>query len=553
VISAALAAERASYTRATSARRAARDRGINANVKQGDGFDRTLAVIACALMLVGTGLFFVDGFRDRISADAAVPLLLARRMLETGALMPADWYYGNGDIWIAGPQLFVLPFVAAWGVVPRALACGNALGLAFLFVSALALARATSARWAIALIAAGLPVALYSHFQREFVVVQLSYGLMAAKLMLTLAAAIASLRAPSARGACIALAAYGVLLAIWTTENPGRPLAYLVIPLGIAIALHRAPAQRAIVLGAATLIAMGAGWLVRQCLLMRLQMVPGLDAFHFTPPDEWMQHARWLAAGMRHLFGVDALGVPPAPLLIGALLAALRAATFPVIGILALRAGREREARTPLAVGALGFLLIAALLVIGNLTVDPVGDRYLMPPWLLAISGAVLAASTLRAWRPIALLLVIAFPLGGVLNAVGIRDADSATDAANLPRPPSIDGAIAVLRDSGLTRGFATHRYANVATVRSGGELELCDVHLQPQPVPARWLNAATCFDPARYANGFFVLLAPDERDAMHASALRAAIGTPSAVREADGYAVWMFRNAGANLAWLAR
>jgi hypothetical protein len=420
-----------------------------------------------------------------------------------------------------------------------------------LFVSALALARASGARWTVALIAACLPVALYSHFQREFVVVQLSYGLMAAKLMLILAAAIAWLRAPPAQDVRIALVAYCVLLAVWTTENPGRPLAYLVLPLGVAVLFHRAPVRRAVMLAAATLLSMGAGWLVRQWLLTRLQMVPGLDAFHFTPPSEWMQHARWLAAGMRHVYGVDALGVPAAPYFIAALLAVVRAATFPFVGILALRAGGE--ARTPLAVGALGFLLIAALLIVGNLMVDPVGDRYLLPPWLLATSGAVLAARTLRLWRPIALLLVIAFPLGGVLNAIGIRDAGSATDAAGLPRPPSINGAIAALHDSGLTRGFATHRQANVATVLSGGELELCDVHLQPQLAPARWLNAAPCFDPARYAKGFFVLIAPDERDAAHTDALSATIGTPSEVREADGYAIWLYRNGSANFAWLAR
>src|SRR4051794_16184094 len=188
---------------------------IDANIARDDRFERTLAAVACALLLAGTTLFLVDGFRDRISADAAVPLLLARRMLETGALMPADWYYGNGDFWILGPQLFVLPFVAAWGIVPRALACGNALGLGLLFVAAVALGRAVGARWSTALIAASLPVALFSHFQREFVVVQLSYGLMAAKLMLTLAAAIAWLRAPSTdRIARVLLVAYAVLLGV---------------------------------------------------------------------------------------------------------------------------------------------------------------------------------------------------------------------------------------------------------------------------------------------------------------------------------------------------
>jgi len=150
-------------------------------------------------------------------------------------------------------------------------------------------------------------------------------------------------------------------------------------------------------------------------------------------------------------------------------------------------------------------------------------------------------------------LLVVAFPLGGALNAIGIEHGGSAADAAGLPRPPPVDGAIAALRETGLTRGFATHRHAGVATVRSGGELELCDVRLQPELAPARWLDAATCFDPARYRDGFFVLLGPDERDAAQANAISAAIGTPSDVREADGYAIWLYRSGSASLGWLAR
>ncbi|HVT32382.1 MAG TPA: hypothetical protein VHE32_07035, partial [Rhodanobacteraceae bacterium] len=150
-------------------------------------------------------------------------------------------------------------------------------------------------------------------------------------------------------------------------------------------------------------------------------------------------------------------------------------------------------------------------------------------------------------------LLVIAFPLGGLLNAIGIARAGSATDAAGLPRPPSLDGVVAALRDTGLSRGFASHRQAGVVTVRSGGDLDLCDLRFRPRPVPARWQDAATCFDPARYANGFFVLLAPDERDAAHARALAATIGTPRDVREVDGYAIWLYPGGSGKLDWLAR
>jgi hypothetical protein len=523
-------------------------------------FDRTLAAIACGLLLAGTGLFLIDGFRDRISADAAVTLRLAQHVLETGAPMPADWYYGNGDFWILGPQLFSLPFVAAWGAVPRALAFGNATGLAFLFASVVALGRAAGARWTTALIAASLAGALYSHFQREFVVVQLSYGLMAAKLMLALACALVWLRAPpNNRRARVALAAYVVLLAIWTAENPMRPLAYLVLPLAIALRA-KAKERGATVLAAATLLAVGAGWIVRQALLAHLQMVPGLDAFHLTRTGDWSQHVRWLGAGLKHLYGGDALGDPPFPL-VDALLAVLRAASLPLIGVLVIGSSLRRVAdaqaepatRIPFAVGVLGFALVAAILVVGSVMVDPVSDRYLIPTWMLTLSGAVLAARSLASWRWIALLLVVAFPLGGLLNAIGIARAGSATDAAGLPRPPSLDGVVAALRDAGFSRGFASHRHAGVVGVRSGAQIEMCDVLWQPQPVPARWQTAETYFDPARYANGFFMLLAPDERDAAHERALTAAIGIPGDVREADGYAIWLYPRGSGKLDWLAR
>ncbi|HEY6893434.1 MAG TPA: hypothetical protein VI258_04650, partial [Rhodanobacteraceae bacterium] len=80
-----------------------------------------------------------------------------------------------------------------------------------------------------------------------------------------------------------------------------------------------------------------------------------------------------------------------------------------------------------------------------------------------------------------------------------------------------------------------------------------CDVHLQPTPAPARWLNAAPCFDPARYANGFFVLLASEERDAARAARLTATIGVPSEVREAGGYEIWTYLPGASDLAWLTR
>jgi len=539
---------------------------INAAVererKRDNGFDRALALVALALVLVGLGIFWASGFRDRISSDAAVTLLLARDILDTGTLLPADWYYGNGDLWIIGPQLFALPFVALWGVTPLALSCGNALGLAVIFASAFALAYAACPRWPTAVLAASPVVALYSHFQREFVAVQLSYGWMSAKLMLLLGAAIVWLRAteksPARAREIIVLSGYAALLCIWTSENPIRPFLYLVLPLAVALALRRSLTHATTMLAAATAIAIVAGWLLRQWLLGRLLMVAGLDTFHFTPITEWPRHLWLLAAGARHLYGGDALGMPELPVM-QQVLGWLRAAIFPAIAILLL--ARSMAVRTsgdalrwiPLQAGGLDIVIVAGVLVVGTAMVDPVSGRYLIPAWHLALVGFVVAVRATPRWRWIAILLVVAFPLGGVFNAIGIQRAGSSDDAAGLPRPPSLDGVLAKLYDSGFVRGFATHRYANAMTVRSDAHIEACDILFEPQLRPARWVNTKACADPAIYANGFFVLLAADERNESHANTLRAVIGEPSTVIDVEGYSIWAYRKESATLDWLSR
>jgi hypothetical protein len=198
-------------------------------------------------------------------------------------------------------------------------------------------------------------------------------------------------------------------------------------------------------------------------------------------------------------------------------------------------------------------VIVAAVLVVGTAMVDPVSDRYLIPAWHLALVGFVVAVRAAPRWRWIAVLLIVAFPLGGVLNAIGIQRAGSAADAAGLPRPPSLDGVVATLYAGGFSRGFATHRYANAMTVRSDARIEACDILFDPQLRPARWLNAKTCTDPAIYADGFFVLLAPDERNESHGNTLRATIGAPSTVIDVEGYSIWAYRKESATLDWLSR
>jgi hypothetical protein len=518
--------------------------------RPGDRFERAIALIAAALAVAGLALYLATGFRDRLSSDAAISLLLARHILETHVLLPGDWYYGNGDLWILGPQIVALPFVAASGVTPFALACGNALGLALIFAGAFALARAAGGRWPAAVLAGSVTIALYSHFQREFVVEQLSYGWMSAKLMLLVAAAIVWLRdAERMRFGTVPIL-YAVLLCVWTAENAVRPLLYFVLPLGAVLLLRRTWPPRAF--AATTALALAAGWLLRRVLLAHLEMVPGLEAFHLAGPGEWPRHAGLLMSGAKLLYGGDALGAPAVPMLDNAI-ALLRLLAFPAIAIVLFRRTPGIPDRRPLEIGALDLVLVAFVLVAGSTLVDPLSARYLIPAWHLAIVGLVVASADLAARRWVVALLAVAFPLGGLLNAAGIARAHSSTDAAGFPHPPPLDGLIDALRGSGLKRGFAMHRYANAATVRSGGEVVICDARFGPNPQPMRWMNERACMAPETYDEGFFFVLGPGESTAARETAMRATLGAPASVIGADGYAIWTYPKGTGRRDWLSR
>ncbi|MET0230563.1 MAG: hypothetical protein ABW186_06500 [Rhodanobacteraceae bacterium] len=518
----------------------------------GERFERALALLAAALVVAALALYLANGFRDRLSSDAAVSLLLARHMLETHTLVPGDWYYGNGDLWILGPQIVALPFVALWGATPFALACGNALGLVVIFACAFVLARAAGGRWPVAVIAGCVTIALYSHFQREFVVEQLSYGWMSAKLMLLVAAAVFRLRNPErARLDAVAMS-YVVLLCVWTAENPVRPLLYFVLPFGAVLLLHRARGSRA--LAVSTVIGLAAGWLLRRLLLARVEMVPGLESFHFVSPGAWMHHLGLLIAGLRQLYGAEALGAAGIPLIEGPS-ALLRALCLPAIAVAVVlrRIASTPIDRRPLETGALDLVLIAFVLIAGSTLVDPLSARYLIPAWHLALVGFVIAVQALPRRNWIVALLVIAFPLGGLFNAIDIARAHSSVDAAGFPHPPPLDGLIEALRASGLKRGFATHRHANAATVRSAGEVVICDARFGPTPQPLRWLNERACFAPATYDEGFFFVLGPGEIDAAREASMRATLGEPANVISVDGYAIWTYPKGTGRRDWLSR
>src|SRR4051794_3432058 len=77
---------------------------------------------ATALVFVGVAVYvYALRFSAWIDSDAAVPVLLADKVLHARAPVVGDWYYANGDVWALGPQLLAALPVAILGLGPASL------------------------------------------------------------------------------------------------------------------------------------------------------------------------------------------------------------------------------------------------------------------------------------------------------------------------------------------------------------------------------------------------------------------------------------------------
>ena len=64
-----------------------------------------------------------------INSDTATATLLSRTQLKYKQLFPTNWNYGNGEIWVFGLNLFVMPFSVIFQNQAIARMCGSALAL----------------------------------------------------------------------------------------------------------------------------------------------------------------------------------------------------------------------------------------------------------------------------------------------------------------------------------------------------------------------------------------------------------------------------------------
>jgi hypothetical protein len=519
-----------------------------------------ICVVACALFGVGAFRFyFGPGFPLTFGSDAAVPVLLANEVLKTGQLLPATWYFANNEIWILSPHVFVMPFVAAFGVSTLALKLGNALCIAVMVVFlALPLHRVTRS-WPYAVLVATGVFAAFSPFQEMAIYSQTAYGWFCAQFALLICLAL-RMQDESGTEQWRALgrvpwttALYAFVLADLAIDSPLRAGVYWVAPVVAVAVLFPFSKMRSWALALLTAAAFVAGVDLHAVLSRQLLMWPGLTATLLKPIGEWpasfgvvasgfpimIGYAKQWSATLLNAFGVARFGV---------------FASAVVVVLLAPAGNGPGSAECRFFARVCGAMLLAVLAVLmaGRLATDEASMRYLLPPALLCLAAfmAILwcrFSASSYGIAAIAALFVLIF-CGGAVMLVSRHAAPTVSCDA----PGDICRLQDLVSKTGVRHGYATYWNGNVTTVATHGEITACGVVLTPRLTPFRWLVSKDCFDMPQDDRYFLALdraeIAKAGRDYLVSEA-----GTPDSIVSDAKYEIWIYATATAKLDWLRR
>lgn len=507
-----------------------------------------IVFFATAAVFAGAALnLFALQYFAWAESDAAVPVLLAGKVLDTGRLVVDTWYYANGDVWIVAPHLLALLPVAVLGIGPASLLLSVVVGFALELIALVReYARLCGERW-IAVFAAMVTLMAWSHNHVMFVYIQLSYGFVAV-LYLVLFGLVARLAEPAPARPWPWGAAFGLLAALFV-QSPIRALVFGAAPLLAACAWpwHGLGWRRRLGIGVAVVATWGAAHAVYTLVLARIVQfsVPhGHLEFRFAGLLGIRSNVAQLANGFLLLCagGGRLLWALPG------LVAMLGAVGLVVAEALASRA--LTRLRFLCVVVAAQLAAVCLPLVLGNLLVQADSVRYVMPSVMtmigLAAILAVRAIATTRAgWqRRLATGWLVALPVAALVAVIDVRP--PAPSRQSTPDLPELARVADELVRRKLTHGFSAPSHgSNVLNLQSGSATLACPVYFQQIIVPQRWLADTSCFTAAAIPERFYVVYDRGEPDV--------AMLPPPVERFHVGptYEVAVFRTADTDMRWL--
>ncbi len=522
-------------------------------------WSRYVAIALAATLAFHALHFYGTRFFDSIHSDSAIPIMLAMRMLAGGTLLPRDWYYVNGDVWLLGSHVYALLPIKLLGIGPVTLLVVLVFGY-LLEVAALlwAYGKLASDRYG-AVLATSVTLIAWSWMHIVFVYSDLGYGYYATLYALIFSLhAVVLARAFEGRWAGGLIALGVLLLVIVGFQNPSRGFVFVIAPLlaGCFWPYRDAPRRPRMLLAGGVFGLLAISFVVFRFGLQRVMTFStpsGHNAFAFRDVAGVLSNVKTLAQGSLVMMGGGGTLLRSIP----GLSMTLVALGFVVREVVSSRAWSPLRFVCVAALSQLG--LILAPVILGNLVVNDASIRYLMPNVLLVFGlGAVVVmrdvATASKVWpRRIAggwLGVSVVAAVIATLEIAPIRGLESETGQWAHRR--SHYDLAAALEARGLQHGFSTYWNANLLTLLSHGKAKTCPVHLAGGGlVPYRWNTDVGCFDAARLPDRIFVVNLAEER----ADAERAVAATFSEPIErfsvSDTFDVRVYRTSDQPLRWL--
>jgi len=518
------------------------------------------AITAVAWMNIVLMLVYIfHGYRIDFHSDSATKNLLAEEILRTGELFPRDWYFVNSDIWIVFNHLLIVPLLSFMdnGYAAHAVA-GVIWAMLILWCTWLLSGLLTNIRPArmalVALVAGGV-----SWAGAENIFGQVAYG---NTFLLSGLAIYASWRYLSDTGRQAIL--FGVLAALLMVvtfaSNPQRAVITYLLPLCAAVSIHGAshmwaagwriatPVRRSLMLLSFLVLGGLLGLVWHYWLLARVLDVPGAG------------NARWLDFGtmltnvgatLHGLLGL--LGGVPTP---GASLTSMGgvyeggrlivASLLVVFVPLALMRALKNGAPAVRYVGVFSLVSLGLFLFLQVTTtipqmVDPIGSaRYLMPPLLMGLmllGASVVAPDFGGVKRCIAAVLLAALIVGSV---------GPGNPLSRLFKDPVAEpfaGTVEMLRQEGLSYGYASYWNAGVQSVMSDGDVRVRAIYIVGAlPIPMRHLSSEFWYSPKAWNGETFLLLEAHEVAAIDWGQMERHLGPPLRQFQFERFQIYVYK-----------
>jgi hypothetical protein len=509
-------------------------------------FASTIATLAAQVVYV----YFVR-LRQFVHSDAAALVLLGKSAIDAHAIIPTRWYWGNGDVWLFAAPIVAGP-VALFGVGLETLRIVDVLVFLLELCALTYLFRLLSKSTIVSVLAAAVTLLGISRLHLLFVYVELAYGFIAAQFFAIPVLVATAARAGKRKRTWAVPLSLAFLLAAC---NPTRFLVCGLAPLLLATAWpwRGVMLRRRATIGALLTASWVLAWATYRFAFPRLlTFAPGSGHAHFVVAD---------LAGMVANIGMIGRGL----IALSGNPGELRLAVIPgllfVLAAIVLVAFHVFEDREPTPLRFVGLVQLAQLgalavpMIVGNLMLNPLSGRYLMPA-LLPIFGisVVVAHDALgtRGTRRIVSMVWLALAPAMGLLALG-RMIGASLEAANA-QWSNRSGHLAVAKElaaRGLRHGFASYWHANLVTLLSNGRVRTCPVSVGDEVYPYKWGVDSGCFERSNIGDRVYFVAAAEER-VPYASGVMKTFGPAVDRFEAGGFEVSIFESASLEWGWLA-